>query len=185
MRLAAVILLFACQRDAPIASCRELAQYSASGIVLASTEARCAEVLAFGSTVGDKYNMGFSEWLTEVLPQRAAFIVDSIRALTEGDKWLPASFGPTPDMRCGGITVTDEMWKGTVLSKILTARPSKIYVSLSISVEGERATIRVTQDFDCDGKVGLTEVVGRFRKGQPMLAGGWIRLSTKTAEVDE
>ncbi|HVZ32689.1 MAG TPA: hypothetical protein VG963_09705 [Polyangiaceae bacterium] len=182
-----ILLWSACQQGEEFQGyCKELSnQYSDPAITLATGEARCAEVLQFGSTVESRYGMGFSAWLETVLPQRAEFEIDAIEALSDRSDWAPVSFDFQPLIPCGGIIMTDVQWKNSLLSKIVRQKPSRIYVSLGILIDGNQAKIRVKQDFDCDGVPAVTEMVGTFKQGIPSIAGGWQPISTHNVEIDE
>ena len=184
-RLIAASLLMACQRQPSEPPCQELARYAPDGVTLASEEQRCIELLEFASTTKQKYGLEFGLWLQTVVPQRALFMLDAVSALTDPQRWQPMSFSPQPVVPCGGLVVTDAVWTSSVLSNIIQQKPDKMYVSLGISVEGNLATIRVIQDFNCDNQPASTVLIGRFKRGLDPLAGGWDRISTSTAEIDE
>ena len=179
----------ACQ-DQPRSSCAELSQYAPAGVTLGSNETECARVLAFADTVDEHYGMNFRTWLSQVLPERAHLINDAVFALGGTSPWTPQSFGPVPaHVPCGrGVPLTDSDWFASPLSQVLASRPAEMYVSIAIEIPpapGDMAAIRVYQDFDCDQTVGVTELVGEFHHGLPVLAGGWRLVSTTLAPIDE
>jgi hypothetical protein len=63
-----------------------------------------------------------------------------------------------------------------------------MYVSLAVEIPpspGDMAAIRAFQDFDCDHVVGVTELVGEFHRGLPLVGGGWKLISSKASPIDE
>lgn len=90
-----------------------------------------------------------------------------------------------PSVPCGGLRVTDQYWSSSELSKVISTKPDKLFVSMSLDVSNDVATIQIRQDFDCDGVFGVTKMVGRLHKGRPALGGGWERLLVTVPEIDE
>lgn len=181
------LLQAACQGGA--SNCEKLAHHAPSGVTLASDETECAEILSFTETVGAQYGMDFQTWLSVVAAQPVALTHDAVFALV-GGSWTPESFGPVPiEVPCGrGVPVTDDLWSNSPLSQILKRRPTQLFVSLSVEIPptpGDVAAIRMHQNFDCNDTVGIMELVGEFRVGVPVLAGGWQLMSSKTPLLTE
>lgn len=181
--------LCACQQRTNETACEELNRFAEPGIVLASDELRCTELLEFARTVPHRYGMDFSTWLVTVPAQTTSLLLDVIFALT-GTSWTPTSFDREPPViPCGqGFQVTDEYWNRSVLARIVTrTRPERLYVSLAVDIPpspGNIATIRVFQDFDCDGTLGVFELTGEFKQGMPVT--GWKPLTPAIVpEFDE
>lgn len=185
--VAITILLWGCQSSDRESACAELSHYTEEGIVLARDEARCAELLQFASSVPDLYGMKFEEWLSTVLPQRSTYMLDAISSLTDSSGWSPHSFSAEPPLiPCGGLKLTDAYWNTSILSKIIRNRPDTLYISLQITIDQRsKATIRAIQDFNCDLKTSFSEMIGIYRPGVSPITGGWQRLSTNVAEIDE
>jgi hypothetical protein len=187
MRAAIALLLLGCQGTSKD-SCAELEQYAPAGVTLGTSEPECARLLAFADTVQARYAMDFRAWLSTVAPQRVVFASDTVLALTGPSAWTPRSFGPIPaQVPCGkGVPVTDELWSPP-LSQILRTRPTALYVSLAVEIPppGDMAAVRVSQDFNCDQKLGVTELVGEFHTGLPLMRGGWKLVSSKVSTIDE
>ncbi|MBA3394234.1 MAG: hypothetical protein H0T89_16420 [Deltaproteobacteria bacterium] len=187
--LTLLALLGACQRGSNETACEELAKYASEGVVLASDEKRCGEILDFAATVPERYGMDFATWLKVVPAQGVTFLFDAIYALTERTTWDPQSFALEPqNIACGGSAVSEEEWGRSTLSKIVTKRPEKIYAALSIDIPtspGDIATIKIVQDFNCDQNLGTMQVIGQFRRGISPFTGGWSRISTLEPELDE
>lgn len=177
MRLPLLLLLVAaCQRHEE-EPCDELSRHAPAGVVLATESHRCAELVEFGARTAERYGMEFSDWLQTVPRQRVELGLATMMALSERHDWQPTSFGPEPrTVPCASaVTVTDEYWHASVLSRVLTSRPDHLYVSLSLEIasDNKTATIRIHHDFDCDHIVGIKEYVGEFRRDLPAFAGGW------------
>jgi len=189
---AAIALAVVCGCSKKELACEELNRFAPKGIVIASEETRCQAILDFAATTKDRYGLEFSEWLDVVFPQKARLLLDMFQALTLPgplDKsWRPASFPREPaEVPCGkGKEVTEGWWKESVLSKVVRDRPEKLYVSLALDISGDLATVRVYQDFDCDGVLGVTEVSARFRAGLSPSHGGWeITKPTVVPDLEE
>jgi hypothetical protein len=186
MKLTVTLLLVACTRPDATPPCDELNSYAPKGVSLGSNDAQCSELLEFAKTVPARYNMDFRSWLQVVPKQTVQFLNDSINSLSLYTTWPPTSFGPEPaQVPCGGTPTTDTLWNGSNLSKILQARPSMLYASLSIAIDGNLATVHVLQDFNCDGTQGTTELVGHFQQGESPLAGGWSLVRSSVAPLDQ
>jgi hypothetical protein len=120
-------------------------------------------------------------------------MLDLVRALTGGPEWEQHSFPHGPqEVPCGrGIAVSDSVWNALELSKAGVRRPGTLYVSISLSLSdeigedgGREATIRAHHDFDCDGQVAISEMVGRYRQNQGFPT-GWDPIRTSYASVAE
>lgn len=177
-----------CQRKEESA-CAELAGLVPPGVVLASEETRCAELLAFAAATELRYRMTFPAWLEVVAGQRVELLLDAVEALSNSPTWAPASFGSEPaHVPCDtGFVVTDSWWAQSALERVLRQKPDRLYVSMGIDVDPQTstATIRISQDFDCDLTRGLMVTVGQFQRGRSPFAGGWKLLSSTTPELDE
>lgn len=184
--IAALMVTAACQRNDE-SPCQELSHYAPEGVSLGTDEQRCTQVLQFIGTIPSHYGMNFTEFYSSALSQRARWLFRGVSAVVESTEWQVRSFGPEPAViPCGGLAMSPEAWSQNInLSKIIEERSDKLFVSLAIDISGNRASIRVIQDFDCDGTSATTEVIGRFQRGQPVLSGGWERISTTEAEIDE
>lgn len=170
-------LVWGCSKKEP--ACDELNRFAPKGIVIASEETRCQAILDFAATTKERYGLEFSEWLDVVFPQKSKLLLGMFQALVipgPPDKsWRPASFSREPaEVPCGrGEEVTERWWKESVLSRVVRDRPEKLYVSLALDISGDLATVRIYQDFDCDGELGVTELSARFRAGFSPSHGGW------------
>jgi hypothetical protein len=180
------MLVAGCQRSRMESSCEELQHSAPPGVTLANNEQRCAELLAFANVAVESYGMDFTRWLTTVPSQPVKFVHETIFALTERS-WPPVSFQRVPAaVPCGkAMALDDATWTGSALSRVLSSRPEQVYVSLAVEISADRATIRVFQDFDCDQKLGVTEVTGRFKQGLSPFTGGWQLEKATYAEIDE
>lgn len=189
----AVLLVVACSSCSSSGqqqtSCAELNQYAPEGIRLGSNESECAQTLAFADTVQARYGMDFRTWLSTVLSQRSMMVEEAIYALIGQRSWTPQTFAQVPpELPCGGVPLTDDLWLNSPLSQILSMRPEHLYVALAIEnppTPGDMAAIRVYQDFNCDHVVGLMELVGEFHSGLPLLGGGWKLMSTTVPTIYE
>jgi hypothetical protein len=187
MRVATSLLtiLTACQPAAD--PCMELERISPRGLTLAEEPDRCAEILNFARVVSAREGMTFQAWLDVVSGQVAVILMQTIGSLTDRSESPPVSFGPEPSIPipCGGKPIGDADWKQLHLSTILTAQPERLYVASRVTIEGNVATITVTQDFDCDGVTANTVLRGEFSPGKPALAGGWKLLESSMPPLDE
>lgn len=184
-----VALASACQKDE--SPCSELKSMSPDGVTLATDEQRCSQLLEFGRYVDQHYQMDFKTWLAVVPTQGVHFVNDALFALT-GDSGAPAptSFSAVPPVPpCGpGLVLTDALWASLPFSSFVKSRPDKLYVSFSVDLQTgatNTATFRVYQDFDCDQKIDILELVGEYTPGVSALAGGWHLLHSSTPAVDE
>ena len=168
-------------------ACEELQGMVPSGVVLATDDQRCSEILTFGLAASERYGMPFKEWLTTVPAQGMAFALDAIYALTERQTLLGALVLSPEKVPCGrGVPIGDDEWSRSQLSKIITTRPLEFYVSLSVDIGPDNvASIRVFQDFDCDQRLGLLEIVGRFKPGLSPFTGGWQLIRSSESKIDE
>lgn len=185
LALFVAFLVAGCQHPS---ACEELAQISPQGMVLATDEGRCSAILSFAYTTQDRYGMDFDTWIRTVAAQRTLFVLQSVYSMTNRTTWTPSSFPREPSaIPCGsGVPVTDSYWDTAVLSRILPERPPSLYASLSITIAPNNiATINVFQDFNCDGKVGVTELTGEFKQGVSPFLGGWRLISSTTPHLEE
>lgn len=165
-----------CARREP---CADLNRFADPGIVIASEDERCRAILDFAALTEERYGLGFKEWLAVVYAQKVVLFLDIFQALTvpgpPDESWQPASFPREPaEVPCGkGEEVSEGWWRASVLSRVIRSRPAKMYVSLGLEINGDVATIRVYQDFDCDGEIGVNELTARFRTGLGPTHGGW------------
>jgi hypothetical protein len=186
---ATVALTSACENNE--SACAMLKSESPDGVTLATDEHRCGELLQFGTYVEQQYHMDFKTWLATVPGQGVGFISDALFALTgDASAPRPTSFAPTPATPpCGpGVEVTDDVWARLPFSRFVKHRPDTLYVSFSVELQTGTpniATLRAYQDFDCDHKLDVLEVVGEYTPGVPPLAGGWHLLHSSTPAVDE
>lgn len=131
--------------------------------------------------------MEFASWLNAAPGQRVALVHNVTMSLTEVR--TPASFAMEPATApCDpGQVVTDETWATSNLRPFLQQPPERLYVSLSLNIDiaTSKAVIRAFQDFDCDGVIGVQELVGEFKPGVPALSGGWRLISSKLPQIDE
>ena len=166
--------------------CEELNKSAPQGVTLSSKPERCTELLKFATTVPLRYRMPFDVWLTTVPAQGTHLISDTVFALAK-TSWTATSFGPEPRTPpCApGVQWSDDEWERSTLSKIASAKPQTLYVSLKVTIAGDRATVEAFQDFNCDGKIGVTRLVGTFHQGRPLMAGGWHLIDGSYAHLDE
>jgi hypothetical protein len=179
------VILAAC--GDPGSSCEQLNKYAPKGVYLATNEQECARILEFSRIVPASYKMSFTDWLSNVLPQRVLFATDAVDAVSEQSTWVPTTFGPEPAIvPCGpGLPVTDAFWQASTLQYVLRERPTTLYVSLAVKIDNNVATIDTFQDFNCDHKLGVNELVGAFKKGLPAPAGGWTLMNSVSAPIDQ
>lgn len=166
--------------------CEELQAKSPDGVVLATEEERCATLLKFAESVQQRYKMDFKAWIETVIGQRVTMMHEAVLSLTRAG-WTPASFARVPEnVPCApGMQVDAEFWNGSPITSLYSQQPQYLYVSLSLTVDTDVATIRAFQDFDCDGKIATQEVRGRFVQGMDPLGGGWSRISGTVPPIDE
>jgi hypothetical protein len=188
--VACLLLLCGCHRSEFESSCAELNSYAPKGVTLASDEERCKQLLKFARTSEERYDMDFRTWLSTVAAQPVVMVSDTVFALNGRGGWTPTSFSAVPpEVPCGkGLPLTDALWNNSPLSKILTTRPRELYVSLSVDIPsdpGDVATIRAFQDFNCDHRIGVTEIVGQFHVGGLASVAGWRLMRTTVPQLDE
>lgn len=186
MKLVVLALgLLGCQRTEQSA-CAELQQTSPPGVVLATDEPRCEQLLEFARRVPGAYDMSFEQWLSAVAGQGGVLVHKTVSALTEGTI-PPTSFGPIPPAPpCApGVKLDTATWSRSALALILGQDSQTMYTSFELRIEATTATLRVLQDFDCDQQHGLLEVVGEFQVGVSLYSGGWRLVRSSEPPVDE
>jgi len=62
-----------------------------------------------------------------------------------------------------------------------------LFVAFSREIEASNrvATMRATQDFDCDGNFAFLTVSGQYTPGVSMYTGGWKLIESSVPEIDE
>lgn len=180
-RLALPLCMVACQQAET--ACEEVNRYLPSGAAFSNDEQRCAEILQFSRTVPSRYGMDFKRWLETVSRQRFTLSTGAILWLSQTTSH---SFSRVPaSVPCGGLVVDDLVWNRSVLPEILPERPPKLYASVALELSApsppaQEGKVRVYQDFDCDGDLGVMEIVGTFAAGSP-----WRALRSSFPPIDE
>jgi hypothetical protein len=134
----------------------------------------------FGST---------AKWRDGTVAEEAHIFFALQEALIKADPSVPlAGFTRWPDkVPCSeGVSVSAEAWEKGPLAKWLPDRPQTMHSSFELATTGPAdtpiLTIRGWQDFNCDGKVGLWESVGRLDRARHLFSQTSYRSSSEITE---
>lgn len=173
----------------PREPCAQLhSEYSEPGIVLATGRLECSRLLAFLQS--DKFSRGnlpAREWLSKVAGQKMSILSGLQDALTgaagpmrDVPDWAPMPFDITPSsLPCGGLELNaDHRWEleeyGLVAPGILFFQTDLQFLGFDTEVSGQQVVVRVHQDHNCDGVVGVNTMTGTFIRGLHPADGGWV-----------
>lgn len=161
--LIAVLGLYACQNP-----CRELERkMELPGWTTKDGWFTCRAELRTLARISKPFG-SVRQWRTETLGQEARLFFGLQEAISKSNPSEPLhGFARWPErVPCSeGVPLTAAEWSRGPLARWIRERPSSLHASFELAVAGTDRpliTLRAWQDLNCDGRLGLLEVVDRL-----------------------